>query len=196
MIKKEILEKVLAKATSTGADFAEIFVEHTRNNSLYLVNSRIEEISDSTVSGAGIRAFLGCRCVSASTTDLSESGLITCASRVADVIAQSHAEVTINLVRSIPTNIHAIKIVPDTVKKAQKVDILKSGCFAASDKSSEIFQVSGSLADVDHEILIANSDGLLTGDRSIRTRLAISAIGDRNGNRQSGFYCPILAPGP
>lgn len=190
MIKKEILEKVLAKATSTGADFAEIFVEHTRNNSLYLVNSRIEEISDSTVSGAGIRAFLGCRCVSASTTDLSESGLITCASRVADVIAQSHAEVTINLVRNIPTNIHAIKIVPDTVKKAQKVDILKSGCFAASDKSSEIFQVSGSLADVDHEILIANSDGLLTGDRSIRTRLAISAIGDRNGNRQSGFYGP------
>lgn len=190
MIKKNILERVLMKAMSTGADFAEIFVEHTRSNSLYFINSRIEEISDSTISGAGIRAFLGCRCVSASTTDLSESGLVTCAERVADVISQSIAEVSITLTRAIPTNVHPIKIVPDTVAKSRKVDLLKAGCFAASEKSPEIFQVSGSLSDVDHEILVANSDGLLIGDRSIRTRMGISAIGDRGGNRQSGFYGP------
>ncbi len=190
MIKKKTLEKVLAKTMSTGADFAEIFVEHTRSNSISLVRARIEEIADSTIYGAGIRAFLGCRCVSASTTDLSEEGLITCAERVADVISQSKAEVIINLTESIFTNIHPVRLVPDTAKKSRKVELLKEGCFAASDKSAEIIQVSGSLSDVDHEILIANSDGLLTADRSVRTRMGISAIAERGANRQSGFNGP------
>ncbi len=190
MINKKTLEKVLAAAMSTGGDFAEIFAEHTRNNSLNLVNARIEEIADSTISGAGIRVFLGCRCVSASTTDMSEEGLLRCAKRVADVIAEGKAEVTINLTRSIPTNIHPTKMVPDTVHKSIKADILKAACSGASDKSNEIMQVSGSLYDSDHEILVANSEGLLISDRAIRTRISVQAISERGDNRQSGFYGP------
>ncbi len=190
MIKKEILEKVLSAAMSTGADFAEIFAEYTRNNSLYLVNSRIDEVLDSTVSGAGIRAFLGCRCVSASTNDMSYEGLLSCALKVAQVIAESKLDVTINLHPSIAANAHPIKIVPDYEKKSLKADILKAACAGSSEKSNEIIQTSGSLSDVDHEILVANSDGLMISDRSIRTRLCVSSIAERSGNRQSGFYGP------
>ena len=37
MITKALLEEVLAKAMSTGADFAEVFAENTRANSVYMV---------------------------------------------------------------------------------------------------------------------------------------------------------------
>ncbi len=190
MIKKEILEKVLSVALSTGGDFAEIFAEHTTANSLNLVNKRIEEIASSTISGAGIRVFLGCRSVSASTTDMTESGLIRCARSVADIIASGKEEISINLTRSIPMNIHPIRMVPSSVAKSKKAEILKTACGGAYDKSNEIMQVSGSIYDNDHEILIANSEGLLISDRAIRTRLSVTAISERGDNRQSGFYGP------
>lgn len=42
--------------------------------------------------------------------------------------------------------------------------------------SEEIVQVLESLGEVDHNILIANSKGLYTTDRRIRTRIAIQAV--------------------
>ena len=43
MINKALLEEVLAKACSTGGDFAEVYAEHTRTNSIQLVNGKIDK---------------------------------------------------------------------------------------------------------------------------------------------------------
>ena len=190
MIAKQLLEEVLGRAMSTGADFAEVFAENSRYNAIRMIDSKVEEISDTTVAGVGIRAFSGLRMVSASTTDLSREGLLRCAGQVADVLADGKAEIAIHLTERINPNIHPVKIVPDTAKKSTKIDILKSGYFAAKEYAPEISQVSGMLLDVDHSILIANSDGLLTGDRQIRTRLALSAVASKDGENQSGSEAP------
>ena len=71
MIAKAILEEGLARAMSSGADFAELYAENTRTNSVYMIDGKVDSITDHTVCGVGIRAFLGVRCVSASTIDLS-----------------------------------------------------------------------------------------------------------------------------
>lgn len=191
MISKALLEEVLAKAMSTGADFAEVFAENTRSNSIYMIDGKVDSISDSTISGVGIRAFLGVRSVSASTIDLSREGLLRCASQVADVIGDSSAKVLdIHLTERIFPDIHGVKLVPDTAKKATKIDILKAGYFAAKDYHEDISQVSATILDVDHNILIANSDGLYTEDRQIRTRMAVNAIASRDGETQSGAASP------
>ena len=190
MIAKQLLEEVLGRAISTGADFAEVFAENSRYNAIRMIDSRVDEISDTTIAGVGIRAFIGLRMVSASTTDLTREGLLRCAGQVADVLSDGKAEIAIHLTERINPNIHPVKIVPDTAKKSTKIDILKSGYFAAKEYAPEISQVSGTLLDVDHTILVANSDGLLTGDRQIRTRLAISAVASRDGENQSGGESP------
>ena len=59
----------------------------------------------------------------------------------------------------------------------KKVEILKEGYFAARDYDAAIRQVTGTLLDVDHRILVANSEGVYAQDRQIRTRLAISRRG-------------------
>ncbi len=190
ILKKSVLEDVLARAMSTGADFAEVFAENTRSNAVRMIDSKVDEISDSTIAGVGIRAFDGLRCVSASTTDLTYGGLMRCAGQVADVLSEGKAQITIHLNERIFPDIHPVKIVPDTALKSRKTEILKSGYFAAKEYSGEISQVSGTLLDVDHNILVANSDGLLTEDRQIRTRLAISAVASKDGENQSGSEAP------
>lgn len=189
-IGRALLERVLARTMKTGADFAEIFAESTRRNSLYMIDGRIESASDSTISGVGLRAFKGLRCVSASTSDLSEAGLMRAAAQVADIIGEGNEEIKIHLRERINADIHPIAVVPDSEYKSVKAEILKRGVSAASAYDKAIVQASGNLLDVDRHILIANSDGLLTSDRQVRTRLAISAVAEKNGDRQSGFDGP------
>lgn len=192
MISRNLLMEVLAKAMSTGADFAEVFAEKTRSNSIYMVDGRVDQIMDSTISGVGIRAFWNLRCVTASTTDLTREGLLTCAGQIADAGAEASAATPaqIYLTQRIFADIHPVKLVPDTVRKSDKITLLKEGYFAAKNYHEDITQVTGTIADVDHCILIANSDGLYTEDRQIRTRIALSAIASKNGENQSGFCGP------
>ena len=49
MISKEIATKVLEKCLITGADFAEIFEEDTLNNSISILNGKVENPRIQTV---------------------------------------------------------------------------------------------------------------------------------------------------
>ena len=191
MIISQILsEEILALAMSTGADFAEIYAEKTRNNSIGFLDGKIDNASDNMVSGVGIRAFLGTRTVYATTTDMSNMGLIRCAKSVADAIGEGKAEISINLRERTFPNIHPVKIVPGSASMKERTDILKEACFAARDRDEKIKQVRGALFSVDHTIVIANSEGLYTTDRHIRTRIAVNAIASNENENQAGFVGP------
>ena len=192
MISRILLEDVLAAAMSTGADFAEVYAEKTRNNGIRFLDGKIDTVNDDMVSGVGIRAVIGTRPVYATTTDLSRSGLIRCARAVADALGESKAQVSINLTERIFPNIHPVKILPGSAALATRTDILKSACFAAKERDEKIKQVMGNLSSVDHTILIANSEGLYTSDRHVRTRIAVNAVAfaPDGSDNQSGSASP------
>ena len=190
MISRLLLEDVLAAAMSTGADFAEVYAEKTRNNGIRFMDGKIEAVNDEMVSGVGIRAFIGTRTVYATTTDISRSGLIRCAKAVADALGESKAEVSIHLTERIFPNIHPVKILPGSAEMKTKTDILKDACVTAQNYDEKIKQVMGGLSSTDHTILIANSEGLYTSDRHVRTRIAVSAVASDGQQNQSGFFGP------
>ncbi len=190
MISRILLEDVLAAAMSTGADFAEVYAEKTRNNGMRFLDGKIDTVSDDMVSGVGIRAFIGTRTVYATTTDLSRAGLIRCAKAVADALGESKLQVSINLTERIFPNIHPVKILPGSSLLTTRTDILKDACFAAKETDEKIKQVMGNLTSVDHTILVANSEGLYTSDRHVRTRIAVSAVASDGHENQSGSCSP------
>ena len=190
MISRLLLEDVLAVAMSTGADFAEVYAERTRNNGIRFLNGKIDTANDGVTSGVGIRAFIGTRTVYATTTDISRAGLIRCARAVADALGESNAQVSIHLTERIFPNIHPVKILPGSTPMKTRTDILKEACFAASNRDEKIKQVMGNLASVDHSILIANSEGLYTTDRHVRTRIAVQAVASDGHENQSGTASP------
>ncbi|MBO5270635.1 MAG: TldD/PmbA family protein [Clostridia bacterium] len=191
MLLSEVLSRdVIAAAMSSGADFAELFCEHTKNETIQLADGKIHRIQNNVLSGVGVRAFLGARTVYASTTDLSREGLLACAYSVAEAIGQAKTEVSIYLTERIFPNIHPVRVLPHSADMQYKIDLLRAGCGAAKEQSPLISQVTGNLIAVDHTILIANSEGLYTSDRHVRTRMAISAVASKDGENQSGFYGP------
>ncbi len=190
MIEKRILEEILGIAVSTGADFAEVYCELTRNGNVDFLDGRVDSIGDNTVSGVGIRIFLGTKTVYSSTSDTSYDGLVRCAKSVAAALSDTAVCENIRLTERIFPNIHPVKVSPSSADMKLKIDLLREGCEAAKNYDQRISQVSGKLLSVDHTIQIANTEGLLTSDRHIRTRMSVNATASDGGEMQSGFYGP------
>lgn len=192
MIVKDnrLLEEILGIAISTGADFAEIYWEYTRNGNITLLGGRIDAIADNTISGVGIRAFLGTKTVYGSTSDISRAGLIKCARAVAEAMGEGSAEMNIHLKPTAVTDIHPVKINPIDADNKVKCDLLRLANEAARGYDSRIVQSVGNLSTVDHEILVANTEGLLKTDRHVRTRMAVSAVASSGGENQNGSCSP------
>ena len=190
MISREVCQRVLQKAVSTGADYAEIYAENTINHTISMLDSKVHDIGDTVVAGAAVRLYKGLRSVMASTVDTSESGLLACAAQAAEALGQGTAQIDIVLKERLFGDIHPIQVVPCTVGNARKVEILKEGYFAAKDYHEAVTQVTGTLLDVDHNILIANSEGLYAQDRQIRTRMSLSAVADLGSGTQTGSCNP------
>ncbi len=190
MISREICQRVLQKAVSTGADYAEIFAENTVNHTINMIASRVDSIKDTVIAGASVRVYKGLRSVMASTVDTSEAGLLRCAESAAEALGQGTAQIDIVLKERLYGDIHPVKICPTSVSNKEKIDIVKAGYFAAKEYDASVVQVSGGLADVDHNILIANTEGVYAQDRQIRTRMMISAVADKGMGTQTGGNSP------
>ena len=190
MIARDICQRVLKVAVSTGADYAEIFAENSVNHSISLIANKVDNIRDTVIAGAAVRVFKGLRSVMATTIDTSEEGLIRCAEKAADALGQGSAQIDIVLRERLFGDIHPVITCPASVGNKEKIDILKAGYFAARDYNEAVVQATGSLLDVDHNILIATSEGLYTQDRQIRTRISISAVADKGEGTQTGSFNP------
>ena len=190
MISRSVCEEVLAKALSTGGDYAEIFAERSPSSSLYMVDKRLEEISSSVTAGAGIRVMRGTRTVYGSTNDMTRTGLLRLASQVSEALDEGKAEVSIRLGKLSIPHVHPIVRPSSEVTKAEKLEVLKRCYFAALESDKRIKQVKARLYDNDRNILIANSDGKYIIDRQIRTRLMCSSVAEDKRGTETGFEGP------
>ena len=190
MLSQELLKEALGRALSTGADYAEVFAEHTQSKSISMVSGEVDAIGDNVISGVGIRIFKGTRCVSGSASSLEPGSVLRCAERVAEALADAVLVTDIILRERLFGDVHPVKVVPASVENSSKIDYVREACLAAKNYSDEISQVTGGFLEVDHKILIATSEGLFTQDRQIRSRVMISAIASGNGENQTGSVSP------
>ena len=190
MLGQELVERILGVALSTGGDFAELFGEHTRTNHIQMIDGKIDRVGDNVLTGVGIRIFKGQRTVHASTSDISEAGLLSCARSAADAMGEGNAPISICLKPEAVIDRHPVLIDPVNAPLGRKADILKSACFAASEYHEAITQVQGTLACVEHAIMVANSEGLFKEDSHTRTRISVQATASRDGENQSGGCSP------
>lgn len=191
MLDQKTMSELISIVLHGGADFVEVFAEHSKNNRIGYSNRRIETVSDRVISGVSIRGFVGTRTYFASTTDLSPSGLRACAQRVAQAVGSPVDRISdFALVERINPNIHPITSVPSTVPAKVRADLLRSACAKAYDASEQIIQVSGMLLAMEKSFTVANSEGLYTSDRQIRTRMSVSAVASNGTENQEGSSSP------
>ena len=192
MLSKNIAQEVLAKCLVTGGDFAEIFEEDSINNSISLVDGKVDDAIGGRSYGIGIRIFKGLNSVYAYTNNNSLDSLLDTAYRAALALGEvkGNSLSTIILNEKKIATIHPISYYPKDVTYDKKIAILKSAYSGAKNFSDDISQVIASYGDKEQNILIANTEGLYVQDTRIRTRLGVSAIASKGSENQTGFEGP------
>jgi TldD protein len=191
VIEEAVLQRVLSTALRTGGDFAEVFAEDRRSSSAVLDDGRVEEFTSGRDRGAGIRVIRGDTTGFAHTADLSEDGLRTAAEAAAAAARGGGGGVReVALTRRDVTRPHDVDVLPETVAKDRKVELLRRADDAARSEASSVRQVSATYADSRRRILVANSDGLLAEDDQVRTRFFVQAVALGDTGMQTGFEGP------
>jgi len=187
VIEDDVVAATLAAALRTGGEFAEVFVEDKRNSSAVLDDGKVEELSSGRSRGAGIRVVVGETTGFAHTADLSEAGLQAAAEAAAAAARGGGGGVReVALHRVHTARAYEIETYPEDVPKSVKVGLLTSADASARARGGAITQVSASYADSRRRILVANSDGLLASDDTVRTMFAVSCVASGDTGMQTG----------
>jgi TldD protein len=188
MLDEALIRGTLDAALRTGGDFAEVFVEDKRTSSAMLDDGRVEELSSGHDRGAGIRVVVGDTTGFAHTADLSADGLRTAAEAAAAAARSGGGGTrTVELTRQAAPRPHEVAIMPESVGKGAKVELLRRADDAARAEGGVIRQVRARYGDSRRQILVANSDGLLTDDDQVRTLFVVSAVAHGDTGMQTGY---------
>lgn len=187
MIDEGIVQRTLGVALRTGGEFAEVFVEDRRSTGAVLDDGRVEDLSSGRDRGAGIRVVVGESTGFAHTSDLSESGLRAAAEAAAAAArGGSGGTRVVDLSRTTAPRPNAVRTLPEDVAKGTKVELLARADQAARAAGGAISQVMVRYGDSRRRILVANSDGLLTGDDQVRTLFSVSCVANGDTGLQTG----------
>jgi TldD protein len=86
-------------------------------------------------------------------------------------------------------------MLPESVEKARKVELLERANAAARSEGDAIQQVTASYADSRRRILVANSDGVLASDDQVRTRFFVQCVAAADTGMQTAMEAPGLTIG-
>lgn len=187
LVDADVITDTLGAALRTGGEFAEVFVEDKRSSSALLDDGRIERLSSGRDRGAGIRVVVGDTTGFAHTADLSPAGLRSAAEAASAAARSGGGGVReLALTEQAASHPSPASVKPADVSKATKVELLERANATARAEHDSIRQVSAQYADSERRILVANSDGLLTGDEQVRTLFSVNAVASGDTGMQTG----------
>ncbi|HET9077099.1 MAG TPA: TldD/PmbA family protein [Acidimicrobiales bacterium] len=187
LIEEAVIEGVLRTALRSGGEFAEVFAEDRRGTGARLDDGRVEDLASGRERGAGIRVVTGDTTGFAHTSDLSEAGLAAAAEAAAAAARQGGGGVrTVGLRRVEAPAPTSVAVLPETVAKADKVELLRRADETARRAGGSIRQVSAVYGDSRRRILVANSEGVLASDDQVKTRFAVSCVASGDSGMQTG----------
>ena len=190
MLNKNLIEDVISAALITGGDFAEVFIEDKRNNNIHMINGEVDSANTGRDYGIGIRIFKDTNVIYAYTNDDRKENLLKVAKEAAKALDGEGKQNKLSFNKTKIDNAHHIDIYPYDKSQMDKVSIMRKAHNAADSYDELISQVVIRYGELVQNVLIANSEGLFKEDERVRSRIAISAVATKNGEKQTGFYGP------
>lgn len=188
-VPRELVSELLALARRSGAEFADVYVEHSILTSFSFDEGRVKTASYSVLNGVGVRAITGDQTGYAYADGFGAEGARE-AARVAARIARdgrpADSPRAYRVVDS-PAPFTLAQPAPLVLDEAKRVELLRRADAAARGHDGRIREVSVHMSTAAKSFLVANTDGALAEDRTFLSRLVVSALALQGDERQEGF---------
>src|SRR5512141_2939094 len=188
-VTEAMIKDALAVALSRGADYADLYFEHSVSNSLGLEDGEVNRGYRQVQLGVGVRVVKGDQTGYGFTEDLTLEALKATA-RTAATIADGPG-------RAGPARFHFAKDLPnrypvktrwEDVKTEQRLPILTSLNARAFALDGRVKKVNLGFMDQGSAVLIADSNGRLVEDIRPMTSLYVSCVAEQDGRKETNGY--------
>ncbi len=184
------LDKVLARALETKADYADLYFEYRVNEAISLEEGIVKNASSSTSNGVGVRVLAEAKTGYAFTDDITIENL-ELAARTARYIAQDQGGVTpvpVGGIKEPPHDLYPVGKQGTDLSLEGKIALLHEMDRLARNTDRRIKNVFASLVTQKKIVLVASSGGWVVGDIQPLVRLNVTCIAEEGGKRQMGSY--------
>jgi TldD protein len=180
-VTPEQLQKVILAAMGKGADYADLFFEHSINNTAVLQDNKVNRAYSDITYGVGIRVLKGDQTGYAYSENTSPDAMLRAARTAANIAESTGSPGTASLSEFPPPSYYSINSPWDEVSIKDKVPFMTSlnEKIFAGDK--RVTKVNITMDDSTSWILFFNSEGLLTWDYRPLTYLSARTIMEENG---------------
>jgi TldD protein len=186
-VSEEEMIGVMQTALSRGADYCDIFFEHTVENKLTMEEGIVREGAKRISRGVGIRAVKGEGTGYAYSDDISEVKMKQ-AALTAAAIADSGASPPPVAIGGVPfTNRYPVEDPITGTPLKRKISWIEEAESAAHEYDDRVIKVTVALSDSLSSVQIATSEGRLLRDTRPMMRISVSAVAESGGGRQIGI---------
>lgn len=184
MLDKNLVKEILDTALSSGADFAEVFVENSLATSIQTGDRQVKNISSGQTYGIGVRVFKDLFSAYAYTNVMERENLLKTAKQAAMALKGKRQSAILDFVNLDFENKHKIKILPSSVNKSDKVSMMHKISEMAHQSSSLIQKADAVYVEKERQILVANTLGTWAEDKINRSRFILNTIAMRDEKSQ------------
>jgi TldD protein len=186
-VDQAVVARVMSELTSRGADTADLYFQHTRNNSLTLEDGIVSSANSGIQQGVGLRVVIGEQTGYAFTEDLTMQSMLA-AARTASAIASGSQVVAPQSFNPLATGTLYTTTVPwADVGVAQKLPVMKFIEQQAKSKDAAIEKVAVYWRDGDERVMIATLDGKLVTDHRPMARVTVVVTAKKGDEIQTGY---------
>jgi TldD protein len=194
-IDRGVIQRVLAALTARGADFGEIYLQHSRSVNIQLEDGIVGRATTGIDLGAGLRVVVGDQVGYAFTEDLGEAALVAAAKTASAIASAGGAAAPAELVlHEGNRGLYTLEVPWSLVGIDRKLPLLTTLEAKVKAKDPSIVKVGATWSDGEERILVADTTGRVTRDErpSMRVWATVTAKrGDKtvtNGANLAGRH--------
>ena len=186
-VTRDILQKVISAAMEKGADYADLYFEHTLENYSSLEDSKVNSSYSNIGSGVGIRVIKGEQTGYSFSEIISQEAMLK-AARTAANIADSSAKFSpANISEYLPPDFYPVKASWENTSVKDKIPYIQRLNDNIFSIDKRVTKVNAVLGDSTSYVLFYNSEGLLTWDYRPMVLFYGLCIMEENGKTEN-FY--------
>lgn len=181
---KDFLHTVLEEALKNGGEYADLFFEDTKINSIGYLDSKVDDMSLGNNYGVGLRVIVNKKTIYLYSNDTSNDSLINLARSVASVV-NDKKYIPSNFIESHEKDNHPLHINPFDINFDEKIEVLSYLDKTARGVSDKIKQVNARYMEKQRNILVCASNGILKEDSQTYIRLVLLSMASDGVNTQT-----------
>jgi len=184
-IDEQVISELLAVALERGGDYAELYFEHRESGSILFEEQRVKNVGGGLSQGLGIRVISGDAIGYAYTEDLAREPMRRAASTAAHISDRRYRIGPVAVSEHTGGHFYPVLTTAVEAPAAEKLELIRRADTAARGHHPSIARVDIGFFDETKHVLVATSDGRLSGDVQPMLRFNVTCLSEAQGNRQT-----------